>query len=157
MGRQGRERMSTTLPELTGAIEEQRATGAADRTGRPPCPHHPPGRHGTLGRLHLHRCRADVGRGPSNRQPHRCRSTCRIVNLGYGASRTPLSSHLGRNESTPSTAPPSTNRAGLILYCSRISKTPPAIAAVSTPKIAAFAMVKQPASSRPIETGASPC
>ncbi len=65
--------------------------------------------------------------------------------------------YFGMNESNPITAPPSTNRAGLILYCSRISKTPTAIAAVSTPKIAAFAMVKQPASRRPIETGASPC
>jgi hypothetical protein len=64
--------------------------------------------------------------------------------------------HLGMNEITPSTAPPSTSSAGLTLYCSKISRTPTAIAAVSTPKIAPFAIVKQPASRRPIETGASP-
>jgi hypothetical protein len=64
--------------------------------------------------------------------------------------------YLGMNEITPSTAPPSTNSAGLTLYRSKISRTPTAIAAVSTPVIAPFAMVKQPASRRPIETGASP-
>jgi|HubBroStandDraft_1064217.scaffolds.fasta_scaffold65576_4 hypothetical protein len=65
--------------------------------------------------------------------------------------------YFGMNESSPITAPPSTRRAGLILYRSRISRTPTAIAAVSAPKIAPFAMVKQPASRSPIETGASPC
>ena len=72
------------------------------------------------------------------------------------AQGAPEPPHLGMNESTPSTAPAKTRSAGLILYCSRISRTPTAMAAVSTPKIAPFAMVKQPASRRPIETGASP-
>src|ERR1035438_6537944 len=65
--------------------------------------------------------------------------------------------HFGMNESTPTTALPSTSRAGLTLYWSKINRTPTAIAAVSAPKIAPFAMVKQPASRRPIVTGASPC
>jgi hypothetical protein len=65
--------------------------------------------------------------------------------------------YVGMNESTPTTAPPSTSRAGLTLYCTKIIRAPTAIAAVSTPKIAPLAIVKQPASKSPIEMGASPC
>jgi len=65
--------------------------------------------------------------------------------------------HLGMNVSTPTTALATTSRAGLILYCIRISNTATAIAPVSRPVIAPFAMLKQPASSSPIDTGASPC
>jgi hypothetical protein len=65
--------------------------------------------------------------------------------------------HSGMNDSTPITAPASTSSAGLILYRIKISKTPTEMAAVSAPVIAPLAMVKQPASRSPIETGASPC
>src|SRR5271165_3832357 len=65
--------------------------------------------------------------------------------------------YLGMNVSNPTTALPSTSRAGLTLYWSKINRTATAIAPVSTPEIAPFAMLKQPASSRPIDTGARPC
>jgi hypothetical protein len=65
--------------------------------------------------------------------------------------------HLGMNVRIPTPALASTSRAGLTLYCSRISSTATAMAAVSVPVMAPLAMLKQPASSNPIDTGASPC
>ena len=72
--------------------------------------------------------------------------------------RSPMATpHFGMNETIPRIALHTTSSAGFTLYWSKINNTPTAIAAVSTPKIAPFAMVKQPASSSPIETGARPC
>ena len=64
--------------------------------------------------------------------------------------------YYGMNDNTPMTAAAKTSNAGLILYRSRISRVATARAPVSTPVIAPFAMVKQPASNKPIETGARP-
>lgn len=64
--------------------------------------------------------------------------------------------YFGRKEKIPIIAPATTSKAGLILYWSRISRVPTARAPVSNPVIAPFAMVKPPASKRPIETGARP-
>lgn len=41
--------------------------------------------------------------------------------------------HFGANEKMPTIAPPTTNSAGLILYCSKIISTPTAMVAVSRP------------------------
>src|SRR5580704_8669878 len=65
--------------------------------------------------------------------------------------------HLGMNVRIPTPALASTSSAGFTLYCIRISSTPTAMAAVSVPVMAPLAMLTQPASSNPIDTGASPC
>jgi hypothetical protein len=95
----------------------------------------------------------------SARIPYASRNLARkiTVDICHARIMARIRRYVGINESTPTTAPPSTSRAGLTLYCSKIIRTPTAIAAVSTPKIAPFAIVKQPASRSPIETGASPC
>jgi hypothetical protein len=65
--------------------------------------------------------------------------------------------YFGTNENAAMIAAARTGNFGLILYLSRIRRVATAIVAVFKPITAPFANVKQPASSKPIDTGASPC
>src|SRR5499427_3168573 len=66
---------------------------------------------------------------------------------GFGAQR---------SASRPTSAPASTSNAGLIRVRTTIANTLNAISAVTQPLTAPFANVRQPATSRPTETGVSP-
>ena len=74
---------------------------------------------------------------------------------GQHAVRT-IHHHFGIKVINPTTALATTRSAGLILYRIRISSTATAMAAVSVPVTAPLAMLKHPASNKPIDTGASP-
>jgi len=67
-----------------------------------------------------------------------------------------LNDHGRKNAKTPTNAPPRTSKAGLIRLRSSIANTTTAMTRVTKPVTAPLAKVKQPARSRPMETGASP-